>query len=440
MATHARKRSSDEDGFIIIEVLVSALILAIVAGAVLTLITATTRGAATQRDRAVADDLAQADQARLRTLRIAQISGVKKEEEEVEKNGTTYHVVSERVYVNNKAGAVSCTEGTDKPDYVQLTSTVSSNTMLNPVVLQSVVSPSSGSLEPNVGSFSVETVNAVGEPVSGVSVTLSNGRTASTGIQGCATFAGLPKGTYTATYNGGLLVNTKGLSVSPETGISIEAATVKHVESSWDHPATLSPKFVYLEPGTGTPQPASVDSMSVINATNGFSEPVGTPGGARTSTLTKAVFPFKGPSEYTVYTGSCASNNPGTAGGNAVGLYSGVVTPSKTYEPQIHVPALELTVTNNSGVIATGAKVIVTDTNSSCKTKRTFTANGGGHLSSKEGGLTEPGLPYGIYSVCASLKVGKETQAATKEVKVQNFAAAGTTLALKLEKGKSECT
>lgn len=440
MPPRARKTPSDEDGFIIIEVLVSALILAIVAGAVLTLIAATTRGAATQRDRAVADDLAQADQARLRTLRIAQISGVKKEEESVTKNGTTYNVLSERVYVNNKAGGVSCTEGTDHPDYVQLTSTVSSDTMINPVVLQSVVSPSSGSLEPNVGSFAVETVNAVGEPVSGVSVTLSNGRTATTGIQGCATFSGLPKGTYTATYQGGRLVNEKGKSEWPETGISIEAATVKRVESGWDYPATLSPEFIYLEPGTGKPQPAAVDSMSVINATHGFSESVGAPGGARTNVLTKTVFPFKSPAEYTVYAGSCTSNNPGTAGGNAVGLYSGVVAPEALLTPQIHVPALELTVTNNSGVIAAGAKVVVTDTNSSCKAKRTFTANSGGHLASQENGLTEPGLPYGIYSVCASLKVGKETQAATKEVKVQNFAAAGTTLALKLEKGKTECT
>ena len=61
MVTRARKTPSGEDGFIIIEVLVSALILAIVAGAVLTLITASTRGAAVQRDRSVASDLAQAE-------------------------------------------------------------------------------------------------------------------------------------------------------------------------------------------------------------------------------------------------------------------------------------------------------------------------------------------------------------------------------------------
>ena len=46
MASRARKMPPGEDGFILIEVLVSAVILAIVAGAVLTLITATTRSAA----------------------------------------------------------------------------------------------------------------------------------------------------------------------------------------------------------------------------------------------------------------------------------------------------------------------------------------------------------------------------------------------------------
>src|SRR5215470_9330084 len=100
MVTRARNLSSDEDGFIIIEVLVSALILAIVGGAVLTLITASTRGAAAQRDRSVGYDVAQADQARMRMMKLTEISGIESHTRTESRSGTAYSITSERVFVN----------------------------------------------------------------------------------------------------------------------------------------------------------------------------------------------------------------------------------------------------------------------------------------------------------------------------------------------------
>jgi Tfp pilus assembly protein PilV len=445
MPTRARHTEA-EDGFIIIEVLVSALILAIVAGAVLTLITATTRGAAAQRDRSVAYDLAQGDQARLRVMRLTEINGIETTKTEPVSNGTKYTVTSERVFVNNKVGAVSCTEGTNKPDYVQLTSTVSSPTMLRPVVLQSVVSPSTGSLDTKKGNLSASATNALGEPVAGVSVTVSS-RTATTGTEGCANFVSLTEGKYKVLYKGNGLINEKGEAESTAE-VSVEGGhTIPARAGMWDRPAVLAPEFVYLEPGTSTLRPAPVDSMYVVNAASGQpARVIGIPGAATRNAIqtAEAVFPFKSPSEYTVYAGSCASNNPGTAPANATGLYSAVVPPAAELKPQIHVPALELTVTNASGAIAVGAKVTVTDTNSNCKSggsaiKRTYAANAAGHLSATAAGPTEAGLPYGIYTVCASLKVGTEFQSVTqKEVNVQSYSA-GTILPLKLAKGGSEC-
>jgi hypothetical protein len=107
--------------------------------------------------------------------------------------------------------------------------------------------------------------------------------------------------------------------------------------------------------------------MTVANATSTLSPwLVGTPGvTTRTAIQTKeAVFPYKSPSEYTVYAGSCATNNPGSA--SPLGFYSSVVAPSVVLKPQIHVPALELTVTKASGVAAEGARITVTDANSAC--------------------------------------------------------------------------
>jgi type II secretory pathway pseudopilin PulG len=462
MASRARKMRSDEDGFIIIEVLVSALILAIVAGAVLTLIAATTRGAAVQRDHSAALDLAQADQARLRTLKLTEINGIKTETTAPAPviDGVEYEVKSERVFVNNKLGAAACASASVKPDYVQMTSTVSSSTMDNPVVLQSVVSPSSGSLDENNGTLTAKTLNAEGKPLSGVTVTATSAasgtRTAKTGAEGCTNFVSVPASSYNVTYNGNGLINTKGefdTTKNPEV-VSLLAGEYKSTAiTSWDHAATLEPQFVYLEPGTGILRLAPVDSMTVANATNGVSLPVGTPGGARSSVLSKAVFPFKSPSAYTVYAGSCTTNNPGTAGANATGIYSAVLAPNeKPLGIQIHVPALEVTVKNASGAIAVGAKVTVTDSNSACKSegasiKRTYWTNSAGHLASELAktkpteAATEAGLPFGTYAVCASLKVGTEFQSVSATaVKVENFTSTGTTLALNLAKAGKECT
>ncbi len=134
MPSRARKPASGEDGFIIIEVLVSAVILAIVAGAVLTLISATTRSAASGRTHSTAYGLAQEDQARLRALRISTLNGLDETENEETIGGTTYTIESTGTFVNNSTGTVSCTESNASADYVQITSTVTAPTLLNPVL------------------------------------------------------------------------------------------------------------------------------------------------------------------------------------------------------------------------------------------------------------------------------------------------------------------
>jgi type II secretory pathway pseudopilin PulG len=440
MVTRARRKPSDEDGFIIIEVLVSALILAIVAGAVLTLITATTRGAAVQRDRAVANDLAQADQARMRTLSIAEITGPETKTPVV--NGTRYTVESERVFVNNKLGAVACASEEVKPDYVQLTSTVSSPTMQSPVVLQSVVSPSTGSLDKNKGTITAKTANALGEPVAGISVNLKQlpggpTRTATTGAEGCANFVSLPtKTSYEVSYSSASLVNPQGESKSTETfELTSAYKTVPASPSLWDRPATITPRFAYLNAATGLPEAVTPDTMFLKNTTNSVEFSLGTPGTTPSPGLSKVVFPFKSPGEYTAFAGYCATNNPGTSTANKVGLFSGVVAPGAVVTPEIRLPKLELTVTTKSGKegregaeqIVSGAKVTLTDRNckySGTNIKRTYKTNSGGHLS---------------YAICASATINKELRVATAEQKVEDFTSKGTVLKMNLITGSPGC-
>src|ERR1700753_2611059 len=118
-----------EDGFILIEVLVSAVILAIVAGAVLSLITATTHSAASERDHSIAFGIAQEEQARMRTMRISALKELAGTPRKVTVGGTTFMVESRGKFVNNNTGTSSCSGEGASADYVEITSTVSSSTL-----------------------------------------------------------------------------------------------------------------------------------------------------------------------------------------------------------------------------------------------------------------------------------------------------------------------
>lgn len=447
MPARARKAPPAEGGFILIEVLVSALILAIVAGAVLTLITATTHSAASERNHATAYALAQENQAELRTKRISSLNRLSETHTKTV-GGTTFTIEEKGVFVNNKSGTPSCTESNDSADYVEITSTVSSPTLLHPISLQSVVSPSSGSLDPSHGTLSIQADNAAGEPLSGVSIKGegTTGFQGATEENGCANFADLPTGNYKVTTSANGLINPEGNS-SATKEIGVPASGTQQIVVHYDKPGSINPTFVYQEPGTGVLTPAPVDSMELFNSENEDKAITwGTPGGARASKLEDpSVYPFK--TAYAVYAGSCTTNNPDPEkkGANPAAIANVEVKAGSSAAPQIQVPALNLAVTSGSKAVL-GAKVLVTDTQcnyNSTKVKRTFTTNELGHIAPTTGGKTEAvGLPYGTYEICVSAKIGNEFRRAEESnVSVKSLTSAATkSLALSGGFNVKECT
>jgi type II secretory pathway pseudopilin PulG len=434
MIPRARQRSEAEGGFIIIEVLVSALILAIVAGAVLTLITATTRSAASERNHSTAYGLAQEDQARMRTMRVSSLNHLNQTREE-KIGGTTFKVESKGLFVNNKSGTSSCSEANDSADYVEITSTVSGSGLVQPVSLQSVVSPTSQSLDPSHGTLAVQVNNAAGEPVSGVSINGTGTSTfnGSSEENGCANFADIPAGNYRVTTSANGLITPEG-ATSTTKEIGVPATATQQVVVHFDKPGVIEPEFLYVDPTTGLLKPAPVDSMELYNAETGVTAATwGTPGGSRAAILKDpSIYPFK--TRYAVYAGSCEANNPNpaeTKPGNAAGVAFVEVKPGGAFAPKIQVPALNLTVTYNGGLVA-GARVIVTDTKCQTTVKRTFTTNSEGHLASSTAGVAEAGLPFDIYNVCVSAFVNNRYRLIeSKNVKLESVTAP-TSLALDL--------
>jgi Tfp pilus assembly protein PilV len=403
------RRGQAEDGFILIEVLVSALILAIVAGAVLALITATTHSAASGRDHSIAVGIAQEEQARMRTMRISALKALPETPRNVTVGGTTFSVKSIGKFVNNNTGTSSCSGEGATADYVEITSTVDSPNLVNPVSIHSLVSPSNGSLDPSHGTFAFQAKNAAGEPLSGVSITGTGASNFNgfTDESGCATFADVPAGNYQVTTSAGGRINRQGLEEAM-TEINVEASATQQKVFYFDWPGTITGTFYYLEPN-GTKAMAAVDSMVLFDTEN---EPEATAvwrsgyilaTGPLTSTK---VYPFK-TTPYSVFAGSCNSNSPDptNVGANPTAVATVPVTSGSSTSREIQVPALNAVVTLESNKLE-GATVVATDKSCQYNTvnvSRTFTTDKVGHIARSTSASTEAvALPYGEYTVCAS--------------------------------------
>jgi type II secretory pathway pseudopilin PulG len=436
-------KTEAQEGFIIIEVLVSALILAIVAGAVLTLVTATTRGAATQRTHAVAYGLAQEAQAELRTMRIGTLTNYSQPETKTI-GGTEYTVLKQSTYVSNTTQTVSCGQN-DKSDYIRLTTTVSAPTMQNPVTLRSVVSPTNGSLEPNVGTLMIQAKNAGNEPLPGVQFELKGKPTGNTyrsvsESTGCAAFGNVPAQSYTLLSSATGLVNKEGQSSGTQE-ITVATSEISRPPEAiyYDKPGWLEAEFAVLNAATGASEAAMVDSMQVLNTAAPTSTPATfqpTSGGRAFKLRADSLFPFS-KSKYTVYAGRCEKDNPdptGTKPANDAAMAFAEVPPggAPSAPLRVQLPALNLSVGYGTKGPVSGVPVVLTD---KCGTKRTYVTNSEGHLSSASSGPTEPGLPWSTYKVCLVTKVeGKFRRFEKESVPVETLTRAGSVLEVDLSK------
>lgn len=385
-----------------IEVLVSALIVVIVGGAVLTTLQATARSAGDSRQRSIAQAIAQEDQARLRSMRISSLNRLD-QTYPVTLDDITFSVNSTGVFVNNTSGTASCTSGESSADYVRVTSTVTwpSIGKRPEVMMQSIVSPSNGSLDPGHGTLTFSAINAAGLPLPGVGI--SGGGPANfsgtTDASGCANFADLPAGNYTVTPTAAGLVDKFGkppATLNPSPGVIPSGTNTMQLQ--YDQPGTLEVGFEHRVGSSTEFKASSQRSIAIFNAGTGLSSPtfVSAPGSSPALAIKSgSLFPFT--SKYAVYAGSCKDNNPNpesnplAPGAEAV---TGItVLPGGAMKGMVKLPALNLLV-KKSGA-ATAIKVKITGT---CSFSREYAGTTGTAL--------EVGLPWGSYSICAQIGSG----------------------------------
>lgn len=413
-----RPAARGQEGFALIEVMVSALIAVMVTGAVIGLLNATGRAAAEQRHRTQAYAVAQDDIARMRAMRIPALNSYKGTDTVV-LNGTTYTITSTANFVNDVSGEASCTTGKVSADYVKIRSSVSWNSIGTrpPAVIESIVAPLSGSLDATHGGITVSATNSAGLPLAGLGITGTGPATFSgtTDSNGCATFADLPAGSYTVTPSAGAgYVDKDGNAPAAKT-VTVAARSTIEVPFKYDKGGTVNVNF-RVRNYSGTVVNSKADSIIAFNAGMSTAETFGTPGGTETESIAATpLFPFTSPDSF--YAGSCTTNAP-TEGGASVNVPAGGSTTAT-----VQLPALYLTVKNSSGTGISGAKVTPYDLE--CKSggtnvKRTYFTNSSGQLN-------DPGFPAASYYICASASISGTNRLATvSSVSVRSLA--GTTL------------
>jgi Tfp pilus assembly protein PilV len=462
---HRRSRIADDAGFALIEALVGAVVLIVIAVATLGAIDRAQKTSGFGKNRSVAAALAEQDQARLRGLPSDSLSTYATNHapaRTVTINGLNYAVASTVDWIRDSTGGtLSCTNNSSQADYLKVTSTVSANS-IQPVKISSLSSPplaysaTRGTLVVQVNDGAVPAVG-----VSGVSVTIG-GPTSATGTTnalGCAVFSFIPAGNYNVSIFKSGYVDYAGTTTALTGSKTVTGGNLTTLPFVYDSAGSIPVNF---ETDIGTSSTVVTRSRgygaSAVNpgVTGGRSSPSDTNPPVPTITL-GTLFPFR--DAYNTYSGRCAAANPtnfvsGWFNTGGLGANDAVIVPVGGTSSAVIVrqPALRARVTNN-GSPQNNATVVVTPPSTGCSPKDIQWTTAKNPADNSDGWITkqaydfggsignvtyDPGVPFGTYSVCASYNFGTsgspEWRSITKTVSAQSAspAAASTAVAMPL--------
>jgi len=434
-----------EDGFGIVEVMVSAIIVVIISLSTFAALDAAGRTADRNKSRSVAASLAQDDLERLRSVKITELAALGASAQtvgpcaaaegarcrEVPVDGEKYYVRSKGEYLAGTAGSDNCASDDEAPKFLKITSIVSWDSMgtAQPVTSNSLRATPSGTIG-DFGSLAVDINGRTGSGQAAIPVTITpdataaaNGgvtTTAPTNDKGCVLFGYIATGRYTVSFSKDgyvLAQNPNAASVSETAVVAADSiasksyqydqagrATVNYRTSSafgtstWTGNA-LGTGFTISQAQLGTPPTKIVNNSALNTASSGFVN-----------------FPFTAP--YQAWAGVCASNEPPALLPPVTGVDSLTIPPGGTgtatvREFRVRVQVQRRTSTSTSsttnyGYLANDTKALVkftpttpgcTDTVNATWVSNTGSATAGTVTSSYS--TWEAVVPWGSYTVCA---------------------------------------
>jgi Tfp pilus assembly protein PilV len=419
-----------EAGFALIEVIVSAVVLATVALAILAGVDAAARSTGREKAKAVAVSLAEQDQERMRGIAAKQVTEVA-DLGPYTINGATYNVDSEAQWVDDATGGTdSCANSGTKASYIRMTSTVTAGNLTAPVVISSLVEPPISNADAGEGYLAVQVNDKDGKGVQGVAVH-GAGPTVddvTTNQAGCAVFGRVGVGDYDFTLTKAGFVDEFGRSPGLKKQVSVaqDAKTVAAVK--FDQAAPLTVKFETQDPVNNQKLTNTGSRVSILNSEAPSLLTWGDGVTAQSSMLIN-LFPYNTPYGST-YTGSCDDADPLSAVGSGYyGSYQGpfAAKPGVPGSITVHEPPVNVRV-QRSGVNTSGAIVWATGTcdNGGSSEKFVLTSTGSSGPSGQTGwvswsaGTYDPGLPYGTYFLCAKTTSGGTSRWGTTTVNLND--------------------
>jgi Tfp pilus assembly protein PilV len=395
-------RLRPQDGSMLIEVMIGAVMVVIVSGAVLNGLEGAQDTGESNKARSTSASLAQQDQERMRAMPVDELSNYRNTRP-VDVAGATYTVESRSDWVRDSNGVVSCTNDSSQAQYMKITSTVTSNVNQDvPLKQTSLVSPPRGTFGPNIGTAAVQVVDRDQNPLAGVRVDITGPQSLTdvTNSLGCVVFGYIPEGPWRLEISSLGLIGWNG--DSPVRGdVGVVGGTTVLTKLELDQPSSIDATFE-TKVGSDAPIPARSKSVSVANSrlpspgSKPFTSAVPVP-----SLTANSLYPFL--DGYGVYAGSCEANNPSKPPTNIpdyfanAGASAFVVTdPGGNSDVVVRMPAINVQVMDSTGSAPVpGASVKVTQEDANC-TEAYPT-----RLTDSSGAMIEPGFPFGTYTVCA---------------------------------------
>jgi Tfp pilus assembly protein PilV len=444
-AAGRRPALGSEQGSMLIEVMVGAVVLAITTTAILNGLDGAQKTGGRNTARSVAASLAEQDQERMRAMPPASLVGYSNTRT-VTVRGATYTITSRASWALDASSAgVSCSTTAKPSANLRIVSEVTSPLTRGVVDQASLVTPAAGTYGPGEGTVGVKVVDRNNDPIQGVNVSLSGPSSYSTTTNelGCAVFQYIRTGDYDADASYLSLVGWQGQS-PVEGSVSSVQGTSNVLQLEMDRPAAIDATFRTVVGGTTVASQRS-RWITISNAkldapfTKLFTLTSAAPANDVTVSAT-GLYPFL--DGYGVWAGACAANNP-TTSPNTGTIGTATVTPGNTTTltgaNAVLLPAINLRVsTSTSGsppaAISPAATIKVTTDDAGCT--NTFPDQ----TSNASGALPLPGHPYGRYRICAQRTVSGTTSHGHADVRtgtgyetghvnnqVTNFRPAGNT-------------
>jgi len=420
-----------EGGFTLIEVLVSALIVVLLAGATATALISTTHTSGDQRVRAEADALAGQEQSRLHGLSDEQLAslGGTPATHTTGVSGTSFTVSSTAAF-QDAQGNSSCTS--TAIDYYKISTTVS---WIEPYAQGTqAVSVDSLISRPVVGDLQTAVTDQTGGGVQGVSVVAApatgttglTGQSGQTDSAGCALFTDMTAGSYTVTVSKTGYVDQTANATPSKPATVVATGTPAGTAFVLGQAGGITATFMSSSSTAAPAYTGEADALSYSGSgtTGNVSAPTVQTNTVATTTMTtpKSLFPWNTsatgstPSytnNYAVWAGKCTFQQYPNASGSTYDLASvnpGTVASTTVQEPLLSIPSL--TATKNGTTQTTQPNdIVLTYRSGSCfdsyKATVAPSANGVtgfGGTAPANGWLLNPGQPYGpsgTITVCA---------------------------------------